>query len=198
MMKFKILKKEILYKGYFQLVRFYITHEKFAGGWVPEINREILERPNATAVLPYDPVTDSVVLIEQFRTGAIHSDSPWLIEIIAGIHDADEDAETVAKREAKEESGIELLDICPIYEYFVSPGGSDEYLHLYCARVDASDVGGLHGLAHEHEDIRAFVVKADEAFALIESKKIRNATSIIALQWLQLNRERLRKLWQTK
>ena|SRR3990167_6687211 len=196
---YQIVNREVLYQGFFRLVRNHIRHVKFDNTWTVEFTREILERPSAVGVIPYDPVLDQVILIEQFRSGAMaNPESPWLIEVIAGIYQHNDIPAEVIRHEAQEEAGMELLDLYPLYEYFVSPGGSNEHFILYCGRVDASSAGGIFGLADEHEDIRAFPLPLDEAIELMREGKIKTAPAIIALQWLQLNREWLRQLWQTK
>lgn len=196
---FTIIKRDVLYQGVFRLARYHIKHRTFDGQWSNDYSRELLERKSAAAVLPYDPILDQVVLIEQFRVGALNDpQSPWIMEIVAGVYDPGEPPEEVAKREADEEAGCKILDIYPICEYFVSPGGSNEYLHLYCGRIDASDAGGIHGLADENEDIRAFTLSLDEALTLLQEGKIKTSPAIISLQWLQLNREWLKQLWSTK
>ncbi|TAK76029.1 MAG: NUDIX domain-containing protein [Gammaproteobacteria bacterium] len=196
---YEVVKREVLYQGVFRLARYHVRHRKFGSDWTPIFTREIFERPLAAAILPYDPILDQVVLIEQFRAGAIaNPQSPWLLEIVAGVYEHDEQPADVAQREAREEAGCKILDIYPICEYFASPGGSNESVHLYCGRVDASELGGIHGLADENEDIRAFTLPADEAFILLQEGKFKTSPAIISLQWLQLNREWLRQLWQTK
>lgn len=196
---YEVLKREVLYQGVFRLVRDTVRHRKFRGDWSNSYTREIFERNSAVSIIPYDPILDSVVLIEQFRAGALaNPQSPWLIEIVAGIFNGNELPVEVAKRESIEEANCQILDIYPICEYFVSPGGSNEYLHIYCGRIDASDAGGIHGLEDENEDIRAFVMSSDEAFALVQEGKIKTAPAIVALQWLQLNKEWLKQLWSTK
>jgi ADP-ribose pyrophosphatase len=158
--------------------------------------REVFERGHAAAVLPYDPVRDQVVLVEQFRIGALRApEGPWLLEIVAGIIDPGETPEAVVRREAVEESGCVLQDVVPICEYHVSPGGTTERIALFCGQVDALHIGGIHGLAEEEEDIRVLVVPTDEAIALLHAGKILSAAPIIALQWLLLNRESLRRRW---
>lgn len=196
---YQILKREELYNGVFTLARYDIKHRKFGVGWTDVFSREILERKSAAAILPYDPFLDRVILIEQFRAGA-HADpiSPWLIETVAGIYNDGEDPAEVAKKEATEEAGCHILDIYPICEFFVSPGGSNEQLHLFCGRVDASDAGGIHGLQDEHEDIRAFALPAEEAFKMLQEGLIKTSPAIIGLQWLQLNRGWLKQSWRTK
>jgi ADP-ribose pyrophosphatase len=197
---FEITQRDLLYQGVFRLMRYHVRHKLFDGKWSNTFSREILERKSAAAVLPYDPILDQVVLIEQFRAGALNhpTDSPWLLEVVAGVYDPDETPKEVAKRESAEEAGSDILDLYQVCEYFVSPGGSNEYLHLFIGRVDATNAGGVHGLEEENEDIRAFALSADEAFAMLQEGKIKTSPAIIALQWLQLNREWLKQLWQTK
>lgn len=192
----KVVKRDVMYDGIFRMVRNHVKHKKFDGSWTEEYVREIMERRSAVGVLLYDPKLDSVVLIEQFRAGAIGTKhSPWLIEIVAGIFDRDEPAEEVARRESLEEAGATVLDLQPIYRYFVSPGGSNEFIELFCAHVDASQLGGLHGLPEENEDIRAQVVSVDDAMQMLNDGKILTSPVIVSLQWLVLNREKLKKLW---
>lgn len=194
--RFEVLNKTIVYKGFFQLEKYRLRHELFAGGWTPAITRECLERGHAVAVLPYDPVRDRLVLLEQFRIGALTAPGgPWLLEIVAGVIGPGESRLEVARREAKEEAGCDLLDIIPVCEYLVSPGGASESIALYCARVDAAGIAGVHGLAEEHEDIRAHVLPSGEALALLQAGRILSATAVIALQWFALNREQLRQRW---
>lgn len=196
---YQIIEREVLYQGVFRMVRYTLRYKLFAGGTSNIITRELMERKSAAGVLPYDPILDKVVLIEQFRPGSLsHPNNPWLIEVVAGVFDPDEKPSNVAIREAKEEANCEILDLYPICEYFVSPGGSNEYFHLFCGRIDASQAGGIHGLLEENEDIRTFSLSVDEAIKLLQAGKILTSPAIISLQWLQLNRERLKQLWQTK
>jgi ADP-ribose pyrophosphatase len=142
-------------------------------------------------------VLDEVVLIEQFRIGTLtNPGSPWVVEIIAGCIDPSETPEQVAYREANEEAACLIETLYPIYDYFVSPGGSNEYMHLFCGKINASSVGGVHGLIEESENIRAFTVSTDEAIAMLRHGQIKTAPAIVAIQWLQLNREWLKSLWQ--
>lgn len=194
---YEITEREVLYQGIFRLARYTLRHRLFNGGWSDVFKREVLERLSAAALLPYDPHLDRVILIEQFRPGSIaHPVSPWLIEIVAGVLDKVETPDAVAIREAKEEAGCDITEMEPICDYFVSPGGTNEYLHIYCGKVDSREVKGIHGLESEHEDIRVLNLSAEEAFALIPEGHIKNAPAMIALMWLQMNRERLQKQWQ--
>ncbi|MBC2688416.1 MULTISPECIES: NUDIX domain-containing protein [Pseudomonas] len=191
-----IVRTENCHKGFYQLDRVHLRHELFAGGMSREINRELFVRHDAVCVLPYDPQHDRVVLIEQFRVGALSkTDNPWLIELVAGLIDKDEQPEEVAHREAQEEAGLEFTGLWPMLKYFPSPGASTEYVHLYLGRCDSTGAGGLHGLLEEAEDIRVTVWDFEDALQAVRDGRISNAASIIALQWLALNRVEVRGLW---
>jgi ADP-ribose pyrophosphatase len=196
--RFEVLDKSVCYSGFFRMEKHRLRHELFSGGWSPEIIRECLERGHAVAVLLYDPEQDRVVLLEQFRVGALEfPGGPWLLEIVAGIIDhPGETTEDVARRETVEESGCELLDLVPICHYLVSPGGTSESITLFCGRVDTAIVtSGVRGIASEHEDIRVHVVSRAEALDLLHAGRINSAAPIIALQWLELNRPKLLERW---
>lgn len=170
-------------------------HRKFDGGWSARLAREVLERGHAAGVLLYDPVPDRVVLVEQFRAPAMESPGgPWLIEIVAGMIGPGEPAAEVARREVAEETGCTVGALEPICESLLSPGGSSERISLFCGRVDSSAAGGVHGLATEGEDIRAVAVSLGEALAEIGGRIVA-APAIICLQWLALNRDRVRGQW---
>ncbi|AJO76230.1 MULTISPECIES: NUDIX domain-containing protein [Pseudomonas] len=192
----EIVRREKCYQGFYQLDRVQLRHELFAGGLGREISREIFVRHDAVCVLPYDPQRDEVVLIEQFRVGAMgKTANPWLIELVAGLIDKAEQPEEVAHREAQEEAGLTFSALWPMTQYFPSPGGSTELVHLYLGRCDSSGAGGLHGLAEEAEDIRVSVWAFEDALQAVRDGRISNAASIIALQWLALNRVEVRGLW---
>ena len=192
----EVVEREACFRGFYQLDRLHLRHRLFAGGMGKLINRELFVRHDAVCVLPYDPQRDCVVLIEQFRVGALDkSVNPWLIELVAGLIDKDEQPEEVARREAVEEAGLALAELWPLTQYYPSPGGSDERVHLYVGRCDSRGAGGVHGLEEEGEDIRVLVWSLDEALAALDDGRIDNAASIIALQWLALNRDKLRERW---
>ena len=194
--QWKIVNHQIVFQGYFRIEKYDLQHEKYAGDWTGTFQREIFERGSAVAVLPYDPIRDKVVLIEQFRAGAIGTmDTPWMKEIVAGIIEPGESQQDVAERETMEEAGCKILQLEKINQYYVSPGGTTEQCALYCGRVDSEGVGGIFGLDHEFEDILVEVVDVEQAAAWLNDGTINSAASIIGLQWLLLNRERLRKEW---
>lgn len=191
----KVEAKDTVYNGFFKMVKYRFRHKLFAGGWSDTVNREMFERGHAAALLPYDPITDKVVLIEQFRVGAMAAGcEPWQLEIVAGMIDhQDESAEDVVKREAVEEAGLTVTALQKVTRYLSSSGGCSEMLDIFVGTIDSSTASGIHGLAEESEDIRVHVVSRTQAYQWVESGKIENAASIIALQWLQLHYLQLRQ-----
>lgn len=198
----QLLAEQASFKGFFQLKTLRLRHRLFDGGWSDDIERELLVRGDAAAVLLYDPLQDAVALVEQFRVGVLGSeraeqqgDSPWLLELVAGMIEPGEAAAGVAKREALEEAAVEVLAIEQIARFYASPGGCDEYLYLFAAKVDLANAGGIHGLEAEHEDIRVHVLPASEFMAMVQRDEINSAFTLIAAQWLQLNHQRLKEQW---
>ena len=193
---YEIVDKTVCYDGFFRLERHRVRFRLFAGGWSDVFEREVIERAHAVAVLLYDPDLDRVVLVEQFRAPAVDAPGgPWLIEAVAGLIDSDETVEAVARRETMEEAGLKVGELVRIGEVLASPGGSTERVTFYCGRVDAAEAGGIHGIAEEGEDIRVVTMSVDEAVAAVADGRIRVANAVIPLQWLALNRERLRAAW---
>lgn len=194
--QFEIIDKEILYSGFFRMEKYRFKHTLYAGGWSPEISRELFVRGSCVAVLLYDPHADKVILIEQFRAGAIlQPDRSWLIEIVAGAIEDGETATEVAYRESLEEAGCEIQELFVINEFYTTPGGASERITLFCGKVDSTHIGGIHGLDHEDEDILVRAVDFDEAYEMVESNEIESAISIIAIQWLALNKQKLKNKW---
>ncbi|MEG3755997.1 ADP-ribose diphosphatase [Psychromonas arctica] len=184
----EIMASKPLYKGFFKCNKLTLRHKLFSGEWSQPIQRECFERGKAAALLAYDKAHDKVVLVEQFRLGAIDSGrSPWLLELIAGMIDEGQSAEQTVIREAYEEAGLVIENCQFMLSYYVSPGGSTETVDLFVANVDSTDVQGVFGLAGEGEDIRVHVVSRTEAYEWVKTGKINNGITIIGLQWLELN-----------
>ena len=194
--KFEILGKEIVYPGFFRMEKYRLKHTLYAGGWSPEISREVFVRGSCVAVLLYDPHTDQVILIEQFRAGAIYNpDRAWLVEIVAGAIEEGETAVDVAYRESLEEAGCEIQELMVINEFYTTPGCSAERITLFCGKVDSTQIGGIHGLDHEDEDILVRAIDFKDAYVMLENNDIESAIPIVALQWLALNKDKLQKQW---
>ena len=193
----EIIARETLYSGFFSMDLYRFRHRLFNGEMSGEIKREIFERGHAAVLLPFAPVRDEVVLVAQIRIAAYDvSDSPWLLEMVAGMIEEGESVEDVARREALEEAGLVVGRTKPVLSYLASPGGTSERLSIMVGEVDATTAEGIHGLADENEDIRVHVVSREQAYQWVEEGSIDNAASIIALQWLQLHYQTLRNEWK--
>lgn len=195
----EIVEKSRKYQGFFALDEYKFRHKLYGGGYSQVLTREVFERGDAVALLPYDPVNDAVVLIEQFRPGALASQTgPWQLELIAGMFSKNEAPLDVAIREAKEEANLDVVPekVTKVMNYLSSSGGMSECIHLYCASVDSKNVNGVYGLVTEGEDILVHVVARKDAEKLLTEGKIPNAATIIALQWLALNIDKLKASWK--
>ena len=180
------------FDGFFKINKFRFRHKLFEGGTSEWVEREIFERGDAVAVLPYDPINKKVVMVEQVRIGALSPNaSPWLLEVIAGMIDKQQESLVdVAQREALEEANLDISELTPMLNYLSSPGGTTERLYLYLGIVDSTGVGGVFGLPEENEDIKVHVFDEQDAFDMVEQGIIDNAAAVISLQWLQLNKHR--------
>jgi len=188
--------EKTVWSGFWKLKRFRLRFRRFAGGWSEVVSRELHCRGEAAGVLLYDPVLDAVGMVEQFRIGAaFRAGSPWLLELVAGLVEPGETPAEVAVRETAEESGCTVRELLPVAGYYSSPGGTDEYFHLFCARVNLDGVRELHGMASEHEDIRLHVIPYAKLVEMQRDGRFDNAHTLIALQWLHLERDGIRRAW---
>ncbi len=194
--KVRILQKKLAYDGYFKVFRYQLKHTLYDGKWGAKIAREVFERGNAAAVILYDPKRDKLVLIEQFRIGALVAElNPWVIEIVAGKIERGESAKEVIKRESLEESGCKPSRLMHITDFQPSGGGASEIVSLFCGKVDSKNVGGFYGVKEEGEDIKVTIKSLNDAMKMIEKGVIANSASIIGIQWLALNKQKVRKKW---
>jgi len=187
--QWELLSEELIYEGFYSLSRVEFKHTKFNGEWTGVVNREVLNRGNVIGVLAHDPTSDKIALVEQFRFGGRYEDdNPWLLEVIAGMVESGEQPEDVAMREAKEEADLDLANLRLIRQYYSSPSSTSEQVFIYYAETDLNNAGGVHGLDAEDEDILVHLVTVDEAVQMMEDCVIKNAISVIAVQWLQHQR----------
>ena len=194
----EIREDEVVWAGRFPLQRVRFTYERFDGTRSAELTWELWRRTGGVAMLPYDPWSDRLVLIEQFRL-PVHAAGlpPIHTECVAGLLEPREEPEAAARRESMEEAGLAPDLVEHIGQYMLMQGGCDELMRLYCGRVRLPETGSdaTHGLAHEGEDIRVLLMPAEEAFARLEINAIQNATCALTLFWLRHHRARLRDQW---
>ena len=183
------------YAHFFAVEEYDLRFRRFDGSLSAPINRAAFVSGDAVTVLPYDPHRDRVLLVEQFRAGPFARGdlNPWLLEAIAGRIDPGETPEDAARREAEEEAGLALGDLCEVACYYASPGAKTEYLYSYVAITDLADgSAGVFGMADEAEDIRGHLMPFDRLMALVASGEVNNAPLILTALWLQRERPRLR------
>lgn len=183
------------YARFFAVEEQDLRFRRFDGTLSDPVNRAAFVSGDAVTVLPYDPVRDRVLLIEQFRFGPhLRGDAnPWQLEAIAGRIDAGETPEATAIREAREEAGIEISRLMPIAGYYPTPGAVTEFLYSYLALVDLPDSAtGTFGLASEAEDIRVHLVSFERLMQLCASGEVGNAPTLLSAFWLAGERAALR------
>ena len=193
----RVLEDTRVWQGHYAMRRIKLQHRRFDGEWSETIQREVFERGDAVGVLPYNPVDDSLVLVEQIRAGAIRgNDSPWMLELIAGVVEEGESDTEVVHREAMEEAACTLSILEPIATVFPSAGACSEQVRLFCGRVESASIGGMHGLAEEGEDILVHAVPRSEAMQLLAQDQVPNGHTLIALLWLAKHGDALRERWR--
>ena len=191
-----------VWDGRFPLEVVQFRHRRFDGALSGVKTWEIWRRGRAAAVLPYDPVADAVVLIEQFRLPALAAGlDPVLIELPAGLCDDGEAPEATARREMAEEMGLTVGELRHVGGFLRTPGGSDELCDLYVGRVaappaDADGVAGHAGMVEEHEDIRVRVWPVAQAIEAVLAGRVPNSVAAIGLLWLAGRRDALREAWR--
>lgn len=185
------------YANYFALDEYDLHHPRFDGTTTPQVTRAVFLAPDAALVLPYDPLRDRVLLVEQMRMGPLARGDRalWQLEPIAGRLDPGETPETAARREAMEEAGLTLGALEPVAETYCSPGNSSEFYYIYVGLTDLPDnSAGLGGLESEDEDIRSHLLSFDDLMAMCGTLQIANAPLVMAAYWLAYHRERLRAM----
>jgi ADP-ribose pyrophosphatase len=193
----ELLAVETLFQGHYRLDRFHLRHRQFSGAMGKPITRELFRAHDAVIVIPYDPVADSLVMIEEFRIGPYAGgEQPWPLSVVAGVIDPGETLEAVARREALEEAGCPLIGpLEQIADFYASPGSSSERVVAFCGQCRVAGLGGVHGLPDEGEDIRVVVLPYAALRATLKRGAVRSGPALIAVQWLMLNRARLRRKW---
>lgn len=183
------------YANFFAVEEYDLSFQRFDGTRSGVVKRAAFVSGDAVTVLPYDPVRDRVLVVEQFRTGpyARGDVQPWQIEPIAGRIDPFETAEQAARREAVEEAGLDLGALLPVGGYYPSPGAKTEFILSYIALTDLPDSAAiLGGEASEAEDIKGHILSFDAFSDLVARGEGGTAPLLISYYWLDRERARLR------
>lgn len=191
----EIERKSRAYAGYFAVDEVSLRHQQFDGSMTPLLERSYFIAGDAALVLPYDPVRDRVLLVEQMRVGPLgRGDAEiWHLEPIAGRIDPGETAEHAAIREAREEAALELRSLEPVAKGYSSPGDSTGYYHIFVGLTDLPDGAAIiGGLASEVENIRSRLISFDDFIAMAERQAIANTPLALLAYWLAHHRSRLR------
>ena len=184
----------VAHSGFFRLEEHKLKFRRYDGSFSNTVGRTAFLGGDAVTVLPYDPVRDRVLLIEQFRVGpyARGDQQPWGLEPVAGRIDAGEDAASCALRELREEAGLESIALHSVASYYPTPGAFSEYVYSFVAIANLpDDAAKIGGVEDEAEDILGKIFTFEDALMLVESGKANNSPLIISMQWLRVNRERL-------
>jgi ADP-ribose pyrophosphatase len=193
---------ETVWNGRFPIQRIRFRHRRFDGATSALRTWELWRRGRAAALLPYDPVADAVLLIEQFRLPALAAGvDPVMVEVPAGLCEPGEDVATTLARETEEELGVPTRRTLPIGEFLLTPGGCDERVSIHLGEVTVPPAGrdglvGHTGLQTEAEDIRVRVWPAQRAIDAALNGQMPNSVSAIALLWLAAKRDMVRELWK--
>ena len=184
---FSIESRETVFQGFIQVEKVSLKHRLFnQNAYTATISRELVARKQAAGVLIYNDQQQKFALIEQFRVGAIDdTDSPWQLEIIAGVLDGDESPESCIRRESLEESGCQINTLQHLFSFYPSAGACSELFHLYSAEAELPEKGGIFGMPDEGENIKLHLIDYRDIASLILNGRLKNAPVIMALQWLQ-------------
>ncbi len=186
--------RDLTHIGFYRTERWRLRHPRFDGTVTAELEREVFLTSEAVVVLPYDPVRDAVLLIEQFRPNvmAAGDPNPWVAEPVAGLMDPGETPDQTAHRETAEEAGLVLTALHPVGRAYSSTGSSTEFVHLFIGIADFASRAGGGGLASEGEDIRGLEQPFAALMADLEAGALRDLPLLVTAQWLAMNRAKLR------
>ena len=188
--------KRSVYKGFFSVEEHDLTYQKFNNEQSNVVTRSTLVSSDAVIVLPYDPINDRILLIEQFRAGPYvkGDENPWVLEPIAGLIDEGETPESAGIREAQEEAHLEIKRLELVARSYPSPGISTEFFHQYIGIVSLPEETNLvSGLESEAEDIRSHIFSYEEFYKMIVEGEMNVGPAILLGLWLSKNRKGLIK-----
>lgn len=193
----EVFARRPLLGDFFKFRKFDLRHRTFQNTTSPELEREVMIGVDAALVLPYDPVSDCVLLVEQLRTGPLMrgTPNPWSLEPVAGMIDPGETPEAAALRETAEEAGLTDVTLDKMFACYATPGASTDYFYCYLALGSLpTPTTYTGGLAEENEDLRLHVLPFTKAMELIDTGEANVGPLITMLLWLARHRDRLREV----
>ena len=192
----QIIRTNPVYQGFIDLELVELKFKMYSGSWSHIVEKAVVKKYSAVAVLLFDPKNDIIILTEQFRIGCLFSPAnPWHIEVVAGLIEPDISVEDTVHKEVLEEAGVKIKAIEKITEYWTSPGFTNDYFYLFCAAVDSINMPEIAGLEKENEDIKLRKFIPESIFEKIYDGEMNNAHTIICLQWMKNNYARLKEKW---
>ena len=174
--------KKRLLDGFFKIEEVEFRHQRVDGQMSPVLRRVHLERGDGVAVVVYNKTRDCFIFVRQFRYSTYEKGPGWLLEVVAGVIEQDQDPETAARRELLEEAGYRARDLEFVCSFYLTPGGSSERISLYFAEVkDVDRVAAGKGLDAEGEDIEVVEMQTDEVWRELDAGKIADAKTLVGL-----------------
>src|SRR6201995_5873499 len=188
MEQIKIIKEELLSDNWYTLKKYTYEILKQDGSRQTQ-TREVYDRGNGAVILLYNRNLKTVILTRQFRLPSFVNGNPRgvLIEACAGLLDQDNPEEAI-RRETEEETGYRIQDVKKIFDAYMSPGSVSEILYFFIAEYTPSmkvHEGG--GVEHEQENIEVLEISFASAYDMIASGEIRDAKTIMLLQYMKIN-----------
>lgn len=181
------------YMNFFAMEEMDLQFRRYDGSLSPVVNRGVAMVGQAAVVLPYDPIRDQVLLVEQFRAATFIAGEkqPWIWEPVAGLIDPGETPQEAAIREAEEEAGLTITKLETVTQAYSSSGSSSEFIHIYVGLTDFTQISGGGGVAGEHEDLRSEILSYDQLMRGIDDQIYRDMPLVTAALWLSRHRDRL-------
>ena len=180
--RYEIVRSERVLNGWLQVEQVTVRFETFAGGMSEPVTRDVVRRQDASVALVRHRTRGTLIFVDQFRLASAGKGGGWVLEICAGKLDEGETPEQAARRELTEETGYSALSVTPVNSFFVSPGYTDERMHLFDIEVDG-EPGEAPG--DGHEDISLVELTPEEAFRWADEGRIIDSKTLIALYWLR-------------
>ena len=185
----KLSEPRELGRGHYRYERYSVTLDG------ADLQRDAMRIGRIVVVLPVDVERGEVVMLRQFRLGAhLATGKGELVEVVAGHVEPGEDLIDSARRECEEEIGVAPSSLIPLFDLVPTPGASDEHMFFFLGVVDAARVPERAGAAHEAEHTRPLRVPIERALDARRAGHLHNGPAVISLQWLELNRMRLREI----